>query len=343
MSERAGTASGAVMFWERGRIACNAVLVVIVMLWVALTWPHFRPSLTLGSLEAMIVLGLMANLCYCAAYAAEPFLRALESQKHRLRFRLVLWVVGMLFAILLENYWIADEIYPAANEPPPAIIGGTGQMPTASFASNINFPAPLGVLGFLAVCGGVFVGTACIIIFWFAKKTRLARTTAIALGLGATGYLILLLGFSAMSEARTLTRGQEKYFCEIDCHLAYSVVDVKEQTESAGMRYIVTLRTRFDETTTSPSRPKDASLTPSPREATLIDSLGHEYDAATFEGTPLLTALKPGESFMTQLEFSVPANASGLRLLIRTTTAWPDRLLIGDENSWLHRKTYFAL
>jgi hypothetical protein len=29
--------------------------------------------------------------------------------KHR---RWVLWLAGLLFAILLTNYWIADEIYP---------------------------------------------------------------------------------------------------------------------------------------------------------------------------------------------------------------------------------------
>jgi hypothetical protein len=28
------------------------------------------------------------------------------------RQRSVLWVIGTLFAILLANYWIADEIYP---------------------------------------------------------------------------------------------------------------------------------------------------------------------------------------------------------------------------------------
>jgi hypothetical protein len=43
--------------------------------------------------------------------------------------------------------------------------------------------------------------------------------------------------------------------------------------------------------------------------------------------------------------FDVPpeAKADDLRLLITTTPAWPDRLLIGDENSVLHAKTYFAL
>ena len=29
----------------------------------------------------------------------------------------VLWVVGTLLAILFENYWIADEIYPFVQHP----------------------------------------------------------------------------------------------------------------------------------------------------------------------------------------------------------------------------------
>jgi hypothetical protein len=137
-----------------------------------------------------------------------------------------------------------------------------------------------------------------------------------------------------------LSRGQEKYFCEIDCHLAYSVVDVKSQPEG---RFVITLRTRFDETTTGPNRPKDAPLTPSPREVRLIDSAGREYAAVATQGTPLLTPLKPADSYTTQVEFNVPKDATGLRLLLNTNPQWPDHFVIGDENSWLHKKTYFAL
>jgi hypothetical protein len=56
-----------------------------------------------------------------------------------------------------------------------------------------------------------------------------------------------------------------------------------------------------------------------------------------------MTPLRPAESYTTQLEFRVPKNAAGLRLLLSTTPAWPDHLVIGDENSWMHKKTYFAL
>lgn len=213
----------------------------------------------------------------------------------------------------------------------------------AQIASNMNFPAPLAVVGFLAACAGVLAALAAILIFWFARRPKLARLTALSIGTCATFYFALLLGFSGVSRPKTLAPGQEKYFCEIDCHLAYSVAEVKTEPGGSSSHYVVTLRTRFDETTTSPSRPKDLPLTPSPREVHLIDSDGHEYSATATEGIPLMTPLKPAESYSTTLEFYVPKAANGLKLLINTTPSWPDHLVIGDENSWLHRKTYLAL
>ena len=124
---------------------------------------------------------------------------------------------------------------------------------------------------------------------------------------------------------------------------APGAVEVKAQDQGALNDYIVTLRTRFDETTTSPNRPKDAPLTPSPREVRLIDADGHRYDVVSSAGTSLMTPLTPASSYTTQLEFRFPKDARGLRLLIETVPGWPDRLVIGDENSLGHKKTYFAL
>lgn len=105
----------------------------------------------------------------------------------------------------------------------------------------------------------------------------------------------------------------------------------------------MTLRTRFDQTTISSHRPPDAPLTPSPRTVLLRDDRGAWYAPDSNAGTPLLTSLTPGESYTTKLEFVLPPSATGLKLLIRTTPQWPDRFVIGDENSWLHKKTYFQL
>lgn len=337
--------SEAARFWEPRRIWYNAALFAVVLLWLVFTWPHFRPALTLEALTKMTVLALLANVCYCAAYLVEFFVLSLPSDGGRRRFRWAVWILGMLLALLVENYWIADEIYPDFNQKEGAVMLGAGEMfrGGAGAASNMNFPAPLAVMGFLAASLGTFAAIAAVVISWFARKPRLARVAGFAIGGGMVVYLALPLGFSAGSHETLLSRGQEKYFCEIDCHLAYSVVDVKTQQQGPVDDYVVTLRTRFDETTTSPNRPKDAPLTPSPRQALLLDDAGHRYEVVSSAGSSLMTPLTPASSYVTQLEVKVPKDARGLRLLIETVPGWPDRFVIGDENSLGHKKTYFAL
>lgn len=333
----------AARFWERQRLWYNGVLLLTVALWVVFTWPHFRPAMNLIALGKMMVLALLANLCYCAGYAMEGFIQVLAPKGYWRRFRWAVWVAGMLFAILLANYWIADEIYPDVNQDTAAIIGIKGVTGGVTMASNMNFPAPLAVLGFLGACGGLLLAIAALVIFWLARKRKFARNAAVVIGAGAVTYFALLIGFSVSSRTNILSRGQEKYFCEIDCHLAYSVVDVKTKAAADSNDYLVTLRTRFDETTISPSRPKDALLSPSPREVKLIDNAGRQYAAVSSSGTSLMRPLRPAESYTTELEFRIPKDAAGLRLLLNTIPAWPDHLVIGDENSWMHKKTYFAL
>jgi hypothetical protein len=211
--------------------------------------------------------------------------------------------------------------------------------------TNMNFPAPLAVMAFLAAIAALILALASAAIAWFARKPKFARTCLLAVSAGAALYLVLLLGFSLASHPQLLTRSQEKYFCEIDCHLAYSLLDVKTEPSASSTHLLVTIRTRFDETTTSPSRPKDATLTPSPRTIVLLDPAGHQYAPIATQGTPLLTPLKPSDSYTTELTFDLPptADPKSLRLLITTTPAWPDHVVIGDENSLLHHKTYFAL
>ena len=97
---------------ELGRLWYNAILFAIVLLWVVLSWPHFRPALNWADLGRMTILGLLANVCYCAAYVAEFFIQGALPAKFWRRARSVVWVTGMLLAIVITNYWIADEIYP---------------------------------------------------------------------------------------------------------------------------------------------------------------------------------------------------------------------------------------
>jgi hypothetical protein len=89
----------------------NLVLAAVVAFWVIFTWPHFRDAMNLTSLLLLVTLASLANVCYCAAYLVDITMRA--SARHALNHqRWVLWLMGTLFAVVLENYWIVDEIYP---------------------------------------------------------------------------------------------------------------------------------------------------------------------------------------------------------------------------------------
>ena len=226
---------------------------------------------------------------------------------------------------------------------PPCGNQTAGQPPCATSHPpefrNMNFPAPVAVLGFLAGIAGLALSSLAALTFLFIGKAQWTRWLAALVGAGAIVYFGLLFGFSLASHEATLTPGQEKYFCEIDCHLAYSVV---ASAEDLQRQLHVTLRTRFDPATTSPQRPKDVPLTPNPRQVLLIDDQGRSFAPAATAGIPLTRSLIPGESYETELTFLLPANASQPRLLI-TSPGWEERLLIGDENSFGHKKTFLVV
>jgi len=99
-------------YWERRRIIYNVVLGAAVVVWLTVTWPHFQPAFTWLNLLRLTGLALIANLLYCAAYLVDiPMQLSAVGTGWRNR-RWTLWLLGTIFAFVLTNYWIADEIYP---------------------------------------------------------------------------------------------------------------------------------------------------------------------------------------------------------------------------------------
>jgi hypothetical protein len=105
-------ARNALHYWEPRRIIYNLVLAAVVVGWLVLTWPHFRPAFTLQSLLFLLAFAAMANVCYCTVYLVEIPLQYSSFRHLWQRRRWFLWLAGTLFAVLLACYWIADEIYP---------------------------------------------------------------------------------------------------------------------------------------------------------------------------------------------------------------------------------------
>lgn len=199
---------------------------------------------------------------------------------------------------------------------------------------------------------------------WLFGGRGVARKTAFVAAILVAGYGIALLGASAASREWALGAGEEKYFCEIDCHIAYAVANIEktktlgtggEQKTANGNFYVVSVRTRFDERTISPRR-GDAPLTPGPRVVTVVDDQGRSYSisrdgqksweaSADSHWTSMTQPLRPGESYTTQLVFDLPSDARGLKLLITSPSepAWISHVIIGDEDSIFHKKVYLRL
>ncbi len=88
-------------FWEPRRIVYNLVLTAVVVVWVAATWPHFRGAMNLSSLLLLAILAALANVCYSAAYVVDVPLQRSRLATIWNRKRWVLWLLGMVFAIVL--------------------------------------------------------------------------------------------------------------------------------------------------------------------------------------------------------------------------------------------------
>lgn len=226
--------------------------------------------------------------------------------------------------------------------------------------TNVNLAAPIGAMAFLGT--GLLFLVAGLIFLYTVIKGELAGTKVVVSAIAAVAavYLGFLSLFSFTSNEAVLVRGQEKHFCEIDCHLAYSIIDVRQtktlgnspnQSTADGLYHIVTVKTRFDEDTISSTR-GTGTLTPNSRLATVVDSQGRKYwrsESGTKAlaqtedpGTPFTEPLRPGETYTTKLVFDLPADVANPTLLLNEG-AWLTHFIIGHENSPLHKKTRFQL
>ena len=220
--------------------------------------------------------------------------------------------------------------------------------------TNGNFESHMAALCFLGTLGLTVLLTLATAALFFTRR-RWARYTLLAIAVLLGGYAAVLGFFSWASYDRTVARGDEKFFCALDCHIAYSVQNVERMkvigdATAQGEFVVVTVRSHFDERTIAPWRGNGA-LTPDPPTLVLV-AAGGEYavsasgqmawEAVHPQAHSLRDPLRPGESYETTWVFDVPTEAQSVRMF----AGWhgfPSYVLIGDEASPRHGKTYFAL
>ncbi len=221
--------------------------------------------------------------------------------------------------------------------------------------SNVNFESHMAALCFLGTLGLTVLLVVATVVLWF-KRRSWAKYSVAAIVVLLGGYGLVLGFFSWASYDRTAKRGDEKFFCAMDCHIAYSVHNVERmrsigEASAAGEFVVVTVRSHFDERTIAPWRGNGA-LVPDPPTLMLVDGTGREYVVSasgqkTWDGEhppshSLVEPLRPGESYETTWVFDVPADDPSVQLFARWN-GFPSYVLIGDEASPGHGKTYLAL
>jgi hypothetical protein len=169
-------------------------------------------------------------------------------------------------------------------------------------------------------------------------------------------YGAALLAVSLTSDEIVLPPGYPKRFCGfyLDCHRMVEVAGVETRERltagadtlaARGRFHVVTLRLHSDAVR--------ATLRIGPLSATVRDARGRTYarDAAAERllappaGLPD-TALPAGGELTTRVVFDLPRDADDLRLFVRDAhlvSRLTELVLIGDEDSFLHRRTVFAL
>jgi hypothetical protein len=218
--------------------------------------------------------------------------------------------------------------------------------------------AHLVVLLFL---GSAFVTFVCLVtalIAALSKASKVAKYAAALAVLVVLGYSSILFGVAVATPNKTIQAGGWKYFCEADCHIAYSIDAVQyaatlgpetKFVQGKGELVVVRLKTWFDENSIAPFR-GNGPLTPDARVVFLVDDDGHRYPPLPdsipsllhSRSTPLTESLRPGESYTTTFVFEVPSTVHHTRVLIADSDP-VSRLLVDHENSPLHGKIYFSL
>jgi hypothetical protein len=95
----------AIRYWEPRRLIYNAVLALIVIGYFCGSLPKSRATLSFDGFLFVVILAVLANLCYCAAYIADIFAQFSGFRIVWLRWRWLLRALGITFAGIITRFF----------------------------------------------------------------------------------------------------------------------------------------------------------------------------------------------------------------------------------------------
>jgi hypothetical protein len=149
-------------------------------------------------------------------------------------------------------------------------------------------------------------------------------------------YLATLVTVSLVQPQRVVAMGQEQCFDDM-CFAVVGAEEVPGFLIRDGSRLV---RVSVRVSNRGPGRPQSEGLI----RAYLVDPRGRRWEESTGVGGVRLTArVAAGDSVMSEPVFKVAGDATGLELVFTHGWKQPGVLVIGDSDSWLHRRTVVKL
>jgi hypothetical protein len=200
----------------------------------------------------------------------------------------------------------------------------------------------------LAVLGCVLALFA-LCSFLLRRQWTRARRVSLTLGSFLVLYAVVLLSISLLSPQHMLAMHQDHCFDD----WCLSVERVVQQPSIGASPTIVAAHGEFYLVTVRvSSRAKAITQRAPDAQVYLLDASGQRsdpspsgqqaLDATGQGGQPLSSALAPGGSFTRTVVFDLPKGSSHLALVV-THGLFPDLLVIGSEQSFLHKPTIIEL
>ncbi|MFI5276102.1 MAG: DUF4352 domain-containing protein [Ktedonobacterales bacterium] len=198
---------------------------------------------------------------------------------------------------------------------------------------------------FLVSGVGCAVAVICIIGALAVREWVMARAILLGLGCYLLLYALGVVAVSAFTPQRVIPTGQTQCFddwCIAVANGAQSpTLHVGAQTVTAQGRFlVVTLQVT--------STAKRVSQREQIAQVYLVDGAGRRYDtsavgqsaldAAGLSGPALDSSIGPGDAFTHTVVFDIPAEATGLSIVV-AHSAFPGVVVIGDDQSFLHHPT----
>ena len=100
-----GYAAEALRYWEPRRVFYNGALAAVVAGHILTRWSSVHETLSVNTLLAGFFLAVLANVCYCAVYAVDLFVRFSGLQEAWEKARIVVLVVGTAFAAVIAHFF----------------------------------------------------------------------------------------------------------------------------------------------------------------------------------------------------------------------------------------------